>query len=99
MHHPTGHTQAAFTRLEDILLPVLRTAIFLVGCNRLRRNGGECICGSRLKAGAPLDHATHSPWNPSAHHQSAKSFRQNQAHVRWHATEHISPAHTQTSPQ
>ncbi|MBW0574931.1 hypothetical protein O181_114646 [Austropuccinia psidii MF-1] len=38
------------------------------------------------------------PWKPSRH-QSAKNFRQNQSHVRWHATEHISPAHTQTSPQ
>ncbi|MBW0545673.1 hypothetical protein O181_085388 [Austropuccinia psidii MF-1] len=38
------------------------------------------------------------PWKPSTH-QSDKNFRQNQDHVWWHATEHISPAHTQTSPQ
>ncbi|MBW0579150.1 hypothetical protein O181_118865 [Austropuccinia psidii MF-1] len=38
------------------------------------------------------------PWKPSRH-QSAKNFRQNQAHVWWHTTKHISPAHTQTSPQ
>ncbi|MBW0549961.1 hypothetical protein O181_089676 [Austropuccinia psidii MF-1] len=28
---------------------------------RLKRNRGECICGSRLTAGAPFDHPTHSP--------------------------------------
>ncbi|MBW0593721.1 hypothetical protein O181_133436 [Austropuccinia psidii MF-1] len=65
---------------------------------RLKRNRGECICGSWLTAGAPFDHPTHSPWKPSRH-QSAKNFRQNQSHVWWHATKHISPAHTQTSPQ
>ncbi|MBW0589549.1 hypothetical protein O181_129264, partial [Austropuccinia psidii MF-1] len=28
---------------------------------RLKRHRGECICGSRLTAGAPFDHPTHSP--------------------------------------
>ncbi|MBW0592880.1 hypothetical protein O181_132595 [Austropuccinia psidii MF-1] len=28
---------------------------------RLKRNRGECICGSRLTAGTPFDHVTHSP--------------------------------------
>ncbi|MBW0564364.1 hypothetical protein O181_104079 [Austropuccinia psidii MF-1] len=32
MHPPTGHTQANFTSLEDLLLPVCRPAICLVGC-------------------------------------------------------------------
>ncbi|MBW0515987.1 hypothetical protein O181_055702 [Austropuccinia psidii MF-1] len=37
-------------------------------------------------------------WKPSRH-QSAKNFTQNQTHVWWNTTEHILPAHTQTSPQ
>ncbi|MBW0571232.1 hypothetical protein O181_110947 [Austropuccinia psidii MF-1] len=39
-----------------------------------------------------------TPWKPSRH-RSAKNFRQNQADVWWHATKHISTAHTKTSPQ
>ncbi|MBW0593924.1 hypothetical protein O181_133639 [Austropuccinia psidii MF-1] len=65
---------------------------------RLKRNRGECICGSRLTVGAPFDHATLPPLKPSWH-QSSKNFTQNQTHVWWHATKHISPPHTQTSPQ
>ncbi|MBW0569513.1 hypothetical protein O181_109228 [Austropuccinia psidii MF-1] len=52
--------------------------------------------GSRLAPPWIMPHIP--PWNPSAHHQSAKNFRKNQAHVRWRATENISPAHTGRLP-
>ncbi|MBW0469211.1 hypothetical protein O181_008926 [Austropuccinia psidii MF-1] len=49
-------------------------------------------------ASAPLIMPHIPPWNPSRH-QSEKSFGKNQTHVWWHTTKHISPPHTQTSPQ
>ncbi|MBW0514421.1 hypothetical protein O181_054136 [Austropuccinia psidii MF-1] len=133
--------QAAFTRLEDILLPVFRPAIFLVGCLiRIRiipaydfvgishsgsfserfqapraskdpdaNLSGLVPASNAIGVNVYVDHSSRPappwimphipPWNPSAHHQSAKNFRPNQAHVWWRATDHISPAHTQTSPQ
>ncbi|MBW0592159.1 hypothetical protein O181_131874 [Austropuccinia psidii MF-1] len=35
--------------------------------SRLKRNRGECICGSCLTVGVPFDHATHLPLKPSWH--------------------------------
>ncbi|MBW0569911.1 hypothetical protein O181_109626 [Austropuccinia psidii MF-1] len=136
MHPRTGHTQATFTHLEDILLPVLRPAICLVGwlvmfawvsptaghfLHVLTRPVKVVAPGFQPKiplGGWPLlpefrvnvyvDHGSWlappliiphiPPWKPNRH-QSEKNFRENQSPVWWHATKHISPAHTQTSPQ
>ncbi|MBW0588729.1 hypothetical protein O181_128444 [Austropuccinia psidii MF-1] len=85
-----------------------RVASFAGSKNPDANLGGLVPASNAIGVNVYVDHASQlvpplimpqiPTWKPSRH-QSEKNFRQNQAHVWWCATKHISPAHTQTSPQ
>ncbi|MBW0553751.1 hypothetical protein O181_093466 [Austropuccinia psidii MF-1] len=85
----------------------LRSFIHARGKDPDANLGGLVPAANAIGVNVYVDHSSRSlpplimphspPWKPSRH-QSSKNFTQNQTHVRWRATEHISPAHTKTSP-